>query len=177
MPVITIEIDERSAAEDFADRVGSVSLRPLYASIGEYMLLETDDRFVREEAPDGTPWEPLSPATLAAKTTEKILQEKGTRAGLRGRINYQAGEDGVAVGTNLIYADVHQYGIDEEVNVPAHTRRITQAFGRELEEPVEVEVSAHTRQMTVPARPYLGMSSENEEVIAGMIQDFIRREL
>lgn len=51
--------------------------------------------------------------------------------------------DGVkgTVGTNVDYAPPHEYGLT--VQVPSYTRIITQAFGRELSAPVEVNVRAH----------------------------------
>lgn len=169
---VEIELDPESGAEEVGRRLKAIPTEPLYREIGDYMVLETDDRFVKEEAPDGTPWEPLSPATLAAKTTDKILQEKGTKGGLRGNIRAQLRDGGVAVGVNKLYGRVHQLGFEGDVRVPAHTRTITQAFGRPLDEPVEVE--AHTRHMKVPARPFLGVSEENRAVIGQMIRRYAR---
>ena len=70
--------------------------------------------------------------------------------------------DGVTLrwGSRTPYADAHEKGFDGTVHVPAHTRTITQAFGREIA-PREVQVSAHTKHMHIPARPYLGPSLED----------------
>jgi len=58
-------------------------------------------------------------------------------------------------GSEVDYAAVHEYGTSQTVSVNQHTRRQTQAFGRELDEPQQVTVRAHSRQMNMPERPYL----------------------
>ena len=81
--------------------------RTAMASIGEYMLRRTDERFSAEEDPEGNPWQPLSPATLKKKKHTKILTESSN---LRSRIVYDADVDSVALGTNVIYGAIHQLG-------------------------------------------------------------------
>lgn len=56
-----------------------------------------------------------------------------------------------AVGTNVSYAKVHEYGGTFEV--PEHIRHITQAFGRPLKSPVDALVRAH--HATFPERSFL----------------------
>lgn len=63
----------------------------IYNRMGEYLLQATDDRFVQEIAPDGTPWLPNSPRTIAHKRRLgrilKILQSTGRgRHSIRYRI-------------------------------------------------------------------------------------------
>lgn len=74
----------------------------------------------------------------------------------------EVSKEGVTLrwGSRVPYARVHEEGFSGTVNVPAHTRTITQAFGRQIA-PREVQVQAHTRQMFIPARPYLGPSLED----------------
>lgn len=62
---------------------------------------------------------------------------------------------GIRVGSfNVPYAAVHEFGYRGTVQVPAHTRRMTQAFGRPID-PRSVEVSAHSMQMNLRPRPYM----------------------
>ncbi len=56
------------------------------------------------------------------------------------------------------YAAAHEYGLRGTVQVPAHTRTITQAFGHSLRNPREVNVSAHPMRMNLPERSYLRSS-------------------
>jgi phage virion morphogenesis protein len=55
-------------------------------------------------------WKPLSPITLARRKGNKILMRQGFAGGLAGSIHYKAEKDKAIVGTNKIYAAVHQFG-------------------------------------------------------------------
>lgn len=79
----------------------------------------------------------------AGQGYEGIMKVKGRRNGLR-----------IEWGSRVPYARVHEKGFFGAVPVQAHTRTITQAFGQEIA-PTQVQVQAHTRQMQIPARPYL----------------------
>ena len=85
-------------------------LTPAMRDIGEHLLKTTQQRFFDEQAPDGTPWAPLTETTLQRKRRNvgKILTEY---ANLRGPgLDYQARQDQVEVGSPLIYAGTHQFG-------------------------------------------------------------------
>lgn len=78
---------------------------------------------------------------------------------LRNSITQQARAEGPGivegiVGTNITYGAVHELG--GPVNVPDHIRIITQAFGRTLLNPVEVNVRGHIRNN--PQRSFLKSS-------------------
>lgn len=60
----------------------------------------------------------------------------------------------VTLGSKKPYAGIHERGFEGTVNVPSHTRRITQAFGREID-PKEIQVQSYVRDATMPARPYM----------------------
>jgi hypothetical protein len=60
----------------------------------------------------------------------------------------------VSIGSKVPYAAAHEFGFNGSVNVPSHTRRITQAFGRDIT-PRSVQVRSFVRAMNIPARPYL----------------------
>lgn len=84
---------------------------PLFLeSMGEYLLFQIDEGFRNERSPDGTPWQPDSPATKLQKTTDKILQELGTRGGLRGMISYEVNAESLSISAIKPYATTHQFG-------------------------------------------------------------------
>lgn len=58
------------------------------------------------------------------------------------------------------YASVLEFGFFGFVSVSAHTRVITQAFGRPLSGPVQVQVDSHIRPMSRPARPHIRPAAE-----------------
>lgn len=67
----------------------------------------------------------------------------------------------IEYGTAVPYAGQHEYGFSGSVNIPGHTRRITQAFGRKIE-PRTVQVNSYTKMANIPARPYLMPAVESE---------------
>ena len=93
-------------------------------------------------------------------------------------IEHQVQRNHVRVGSALAYAGVHQDGFSGSVQVPAHTRLITQAFGKLLKSEVSQSVGSFTRHMEIPAREYLGISSDNQTellaVIGGFWQDVMK---
>jgi phage gpG-like protein len=97
---------------------------------------------------------------------------------LQGSINYRVEEGGESVsgviGTNAEYAAIHEYGYTGPENVKAHLRMITQAFGKSLLNPRQVQIGAHTRQMNMPERSFMRSSMKertetfrNEVLAAG----------
>lgn len=83
------------------------------------------------------------------------------------------------VGSNCNYAAAHEFGVDktQNVNVRAHTRKVTQVFGRPVRG-VVAEVSAFQRAQhtKLPARPYARPSfAETAERIRATHHDQIRQ--
>lgn len=64
---------------------------------------------------------------------------------------------GLAVGSfGIPYAAIHEFGFDGQVQVKAHQRKISKAFGRPLKKGAKiVDVRAHTARRRVRARPYI----------------------
>lgn len=130
--------------EDLA-RAGFLS-KAVWTAIGEELLESTDKRFAAQQAPDGTPWAALSPRYAAWKRKHQygnqILKMRGE---LRNTLTYQAGETSVAIGSNRIYSSLHQFG------------GRFKAFGK--------------HNAVMPARPFLGLSAEDEQAILDVIAD------
>lgn len=120
-------------------------LTPVMKIFGEYMLVQTEQRFVGEHDPDGRPWTPLAPATLRYKKTNKILTESGHRGGLRGTITYQSNKRRMSYGTNKKYGAIHQLG------------------GQ----------AGRNHMVTIPARPYLGITNENMTEFYTIVKDYL----
>lgn len=92
-------------------------MEAMFADIGEYLLRVTKERFDAEAGPGGAEWQEVAPRTRARKQHPKILTESGR---LRGSFSYEASEDELVFGTNVIYAAIHQFGGDElGRNIPA----------------------------------------------------------
>ncbi len=153
-------------------------LEPAFKSIGEMMLRSTDQRFKNQVDPEGAPWLPIDPEWRDEKRRrghiQKILQMRGR---LRGSIAYKASNDRVAVGSNVVYAAIHQLGGD--IDQPRRTQSI--AFTRKgkfasakqvAKKPSKIthkEVSIRARTIHMPARPYLGLSSQDRERVSTIL--------
>jgi phage virion morphogenesis protein len=91
------------------------SLEPALAEIGEYLIESHQERFKLEVAPDGTPWEPLAPRTIAKKDKDTILQQSGT---MRDLLAYRLSGNELTFGTNQEYGATHQFGREAD-GIPA----------------------------------------------------------
>ena len=130
----------------------------LMKNIGIYVVDETKKRFDDQKDPDGQPWEPLKPETLKAKKTNKILIEQGKTHGLQASINYTAAKQSVTIGANKDYAAIHQFG---GVIKPRKKKALSWVGhgGKRF----------IAKNITIPARPYMGINKENETVIMDII--------
>lgn len=60
-----------------------------------------------------------------------------------------------AIGSNVVYAGVHEFGMQARVTISEHTRRMTHFFGKPLLETKRVTVRSHSRMMKMPERAYI----------------------
>ena len=131
-------------------------------NIGEAAVAWTLRRFDTETAPDGTKWAPLNPDYAATKQGGKILQGSGMRGGLMGSIVWQMqGNDSVVVGTNKIYGAIHQFG---GIIQPRTADALVFRLGGRI---------IFAKKVTIPSRPWLGVSATNQNEIMEIIQDHI----
>lgn len=95
--------------------------RPLMAEIGEILVESSQRNFEEHRSPEGDRWEPLSAAYALRKqrrwerSPDDLLILHRT---LMGSIHWAATGESVAVGTDVVYAAVHQLGWAEK-NIPA----------------------------------------------------------
>lgn len=173
---ITVEMrDEvaQSRLQGILDRLDN--RRPLLASIGERLVKSASDNFRAEKGPDGKAWQPLRPRTIKARETAKltpiaILRARGR---LAGSINYAATNDEVRIGTPVEYAAIHQLGgtIKQPDRAAKIYRKrdadgkIGRRFVKKSEADVVTDVTIPGRAITIPARPYLGLSAADEAAI------------
>jgi len=145
---ISIELDDAEINRVFATLTEKATkLRPLMASISEGMFRTTRERFQLEVAPDGTPWAPLKPKTLARKRAHgqrlNILQARGH---MLNRIVPDFGDDFAGISVNAIQAALHQFGGTPDMPPgPA----------------------------AVPARPFLGISDKDRREILQAAHNFL----
>lgn len=135
--------DESIAALRRLESAGD-NLAPVMADIAEYLLDSTRERFKSESAPDGEPWQELSADWLAMKAENGhdlgILKMRGF---LFDSLAQEFTETSATVGSNLIYAGAHQFGIEGKLPArpflgisPADEREITEIIEDYLREPM-----------------------------------------
>lgn len=135
---------------------GFDNLEPLMADFGVYLESSTIERFDAETAPDGTPWQ------QSVRAKEEGGQTLTDSSQLRSSIHSEPANGSVRWGSNKIYARIHNEGFDGTVTVGAHSRTITQAFGRQLPGGLVVQVASFERAMKMPKRTFLGINAEDE---------------
>ncbi|PWE29972.1 phage virion morphogenesis protein [Maritimibacter sp. 55A14] len=159
MIAVTFNADE---VTDALDRIaaGLTDMTDLMEELGELLVASTKDRFTEGKAPDGTPWAPKSQATIAAYLArgDRVAFRPlfGPSGRLSSEIAHRAGPQSVEVGSSLIYAAVQQFGA-------AKGAFGTNAIGRPIP------------WGNIPARPFLGLSEEDETNILATIDEWLAR--
>ncbi len=143
---IELTLQGIAAVETRLGRLASADLEDLAFNAGELLQQTTIERIVSGKAgPDGTAW-PAWSADYAAtrKANHSLLFASGALSGQTtlGVQNYTEG-DTVKVGANAVYAAIHQFG------------------GK----------AGRGRKVTIPARPYLGLSDADREAVEALVID------
>ena len=152
--------DGTAAIEHLSGLVDAINdPSPLLAELGEYGLRSTRARFKTQTAPDGTAWAALQPWYQKEKRRNKnrILALNGY---LRGQMTWQlVGDRTVEIGSNLPYAAVHQFG----ATIKPRAAKVLIFRGHAA------------KSVTIPARPYLGLSDEDRSEIVGRTLEWLQR--
>lgn len=158
---LDVRIEDKAVSAAFTRLISVMgNTTPVMSAIGTGLVGSTHRRFVTQLAPDGTPWKALHPDYKRSKRNSRILTESGR---LRDSINSRPGRDQVTVGTNTIYAAVHQLGATIKPKAGSHLV-FRLASGIVL-----------AKSVTIPARPYLGISDDDHEMISETVFHFIQR--
>jgi len=112
----------------------------------------TRERFRTETGPDGEKWKKSLRARL---TGGRTLTQAGH---LAGSLSGRSGADFAEWGVNRIYAAIHQFG--GEIRAKGSALRFRLAGGG----------FATVKKVTMPARPFLGLSGDDETDILDILQ-------
>ena len=118
-------------------------------------MVSTQRRFETGTAPDGSAWPASFRAGLVGGRT---LVDTGR---LVQSITHNAQDDGVQVGTNVLYAAIHQFG---GVISAVSAKALSFLIG---------DRRVFARQVTIPARPFLGLDREDEDEIGLIARDWL----
>ena len=138
---LEIEIYDSGAAEALK-RLGSLDRVALMEAVGADVAKWGAERIRSRKgaAPDGQPWQSLAASTIEKKR-KKGKGHMGTlmqRPQLLNSIVFQdADEDSVSIGSNMVYARIHQKG----------------------------GFAGRGKKVAIPARPYLGISAHEMKLL------------
>lgn len=178
---ITVELNDLGARNALRDLLARIeNPRGFYEGVGILLQEAAIARFSEERGPDGAPWTSLKPATIRARTRKGQLpltilrsNSKGMSGSpLAGSINYVASNDDVRVGSPKVYAAIHQLGGTIEKQAGSRYMVGRRFAKRDQEGGKDVAIKAHT--ITIPARPYIGISAADQEAILEQAEDFLR---
>ncbi|MDN5785738.1 phage virion morphogenesis protein [Pseudorhodobacter sp.] len=181
---IEFELDNADATARLQALLNRMDNRgPLFARIGDRLVKSASDNFRAQSGPDGTPWQPLRPATIKVRnarglTPIHILRARGN---LAGSINRQATDDEVRVGTPVEYAAIHQLGgAIQRAARSAKIYRLKDANGtvgrrfvKKKKANLETEVEIPAYAINIPARPFIGVSATDEIGIFEDAEDWL----
>ena len=159
MTGFTLTIDaETQPFEDVMARLlqAAGDLGPALKNIGEHETASTKSRIKRGITPEGAPFAPLNPLYAMTKKGPGILQGESGRLA---DIVYQLAGDTVEVGNDVPHGAMHQFG------GTIHAKNVAALMFSMGGQHFMVE------SVTIPARPYIGISTEDEAEIYAILED------
>lgn len=154
---IDVDIGDFDAALAQLRPLLDLEVAPLMEAIGALGESQTRRRITDEKtAPDGSAWPPNAEGTsILLRTGEHLL----------GSIAYTASGDQAQWGASWEYAHVHQDGATIK---PQSAPALAFSVGGK---------SVHARQVTIPARPFVGLSADNWQELRELVTDYVRGQL
>ena len=131
--------------------------RLLMASVGEALVSGTIRRFNNEESPKGEKWE------KSGRAIAEGGQTLSDTAHLRKSIDFKATPAQVMVGSNLLYARIHQLG-----------GTIKPKKGKALKFKGKNGQDIFVSEVNMPARPYLGVSKADMDEVRETMAEFLK---
>jgi phage virion morphogenesis protein len=129
------------------------------ADIGRSLRASTLERFRTERDPDDRAWIPSRRRAEGSPRPTLTLSAR-----LRSSISSRATDSEVRIGTNVIYAATHQFG---------GTIRPKTAKALVFALPSGQWVQA--KAVTIPARPFLGVSADDRQEIVAIVRDAVAK--
>jgi phage virion morphogenesis protein len=153
--------------------------RGLFENIGLSLVTSTQHRFEDGHGPDGSPWPPS--IRVLAHGGKTLIES----ARLMRSITYQAATTGVEVGTNVIYAAIHQLGgiirqLARAASVHFKTSKRTgkrlPGFRKASRADEHREVTIGAREIHMPARPFIGLDEHDDVEIIRLSEEWLAGE-
>ena len=137
-----------------------IDRRGLNAALAQSARESTLERFRQSRDPSGKRWKT---SIRAEATGGRTLIDT---AQLRNSIKAYSDDKGFAIGTNVKHAGTHQFGVSNRTIRAKSRKGLRFKVGGRWVTKQQVKVS-------IPARPYLGLSSEDMQEIKSTVEEFI----
>jgi phage virion morphogenesis protein len=187
---ITLEVgtdDVRSALVRLARFEGD-GLDRAFGVIGEYLVRSTRDRAAREVDPDGVAWRALSPRYRARKAKERPAAKRLRYDShmLGDQFAHQVVDHELYVGTAAKYGAIHQFGGDIKIAARSQhayfrqdkrTGALAPRFVKKARSNFARPVTIPEHTITMPARPFLGLSRQDHVEVLAILADQLARQL
>lgn len=148
------DADLQRVAKRLQRELAKADFKPLLQRIAGALRESATLRFHQGKAPDGSHWKKSRRALETGGQT--LILEGRLRDSLAARVNAKSLE----VGTNVVYGGIHQFG-----------GIIRPKKGRAL----AVPGVGFRASVTMPARPYLGISADDEAEIRDITEAWLRK--
>ncbi len=160
MPSIRLEGDTRQLLRKL-QKLKNIDKKGINKAIGEGLRSSTVERFSTQKAPDGKKWR----NSIRASEDGGVTLTKTAR--LKNSIKSYGDGAGAVVGTNTIYAGTHQFGARRTIRAESPKGLRFKVSGGKWVTKKKVKVN-------IPARPFLGISKEDQEEIRDTIEKALR---
>lgn len=151
-------------------RLGGVLHGGVLKAMGTALVEETNKRFDSGRDVWGTAWQALNPAYAQIKRGPGILRASRM---LQRSITFEVSGSTIRVGSNRVYAAVHQFGaIIRPVRAPALTFLLGAGAGMKSK-----FMLVHAQSVRIPARPYLGFGPNDQRAVMEVVGAFVARTL
>lgn len=152
---LTIEIGDLRAAEALVSRLAHADMGELMTELAALGESQTRERLeAGGPAPDGAPWAPNQTGT-------KILMRTGRH--LHDSVASMSSDASAEWGAAWEFAHVHQFGATIAAKSAKRLRFLTPGGWRS------------PKSVTIPARPFVGLSPDNSADLESQVTDFLGR--
>ena len=151
--------------------------QPLMREMAAAMHDAVEENFEQQGRPAWAGW---SPRYAKKRQGGKMLQKSGR---LASSINAYSDNDSATVGTNVVYARIHQEG--GTINMPARSQRayykknadgrVGHRFARKAESDSSRWNTMGEYKITIPARPFLHLTESDVDEMENTAQAYIQR--
>lgn len=150
---VTFEVQDEEVRSAFTRMVANASeSRGYLSAIGEALKNTTKMRFASGTDPGGAAWAPVIRGGAPLRNTG---------AHLMNAVNYRVGSDHVEIGVPPAWGAVHQFGATIQARNAKYLRfKVGNRWVRK-------------KQVTVPARPFLGISTEDRAEILDILRKYL----